>query len=93
MTKKIEIEGNVQDVIESLYNNKKSFLKKCEKYDKLIKKVKNTIKSSKDNIHFHYDIGNDFYKLWLDDTMTYSSTIYSIYHFYVVIQHSSYFFL
>lgn len=28
------------------------------------------------NISFHYDLGNDFYKLWLDDTMTYSSAIF-----------------
>ncbi len=36
----------------------------------------NSIKGSKDNIHAHYDIGNDFYKLWLDPTMTYSSALY-----------------
>ncbi len=28
------------------------------------------------NISFHYDLGNDFYGLWLDDTMTYSSAIF-----------------
>ncbi|MBU3159640.1 cyclopropane-fatty-acyl-phospholipid synthase family protein [Clostridium frigoris] len=72
MTKGLEVEGSVQSVIESLYNNKESFLKKSAKYQKLIKKVKNSIKRSKDNIEFHYDIGNDFYKLWLDDTMSYS---------------------
>ncbi len=72
MTKKIDIEGNVQAVIESLYNNKESFLKNSAKYIKLIKKIKSNIKTNKDNIQFHYDIGNDFYKLWLDDTMTYS---------------------
>ena len=72
MTKKIEIEGSIQSVIESLYNNKESFLKKSAKYQKLIKKVKSSIKKSKDNIEFHYDIGNGFYKLWLDDTMSYS---------------------
>ena len=27
---------------------------------------------NKDDIAHHYDIGNDFYKLWLDETMTYS---------------------
>jgi cyclopropane-fatty-acyl-phospholipid synthase len=27
---------------------------------------------AKRNIAYHYDLGNDFYKLWLDDTMTYS---------------------
>ncbi|WP_281419369.1 class I SAM-dependent methyltransferase [Clostridium psychrophilum] len=72
MTKKLEVEGNVQLVIESLYTNKESFLSNSEKYEKLIKKVKSSIKRSKDNIQFHYDIGNDFYKLWLDDNMNYS---------------------
>ncbi|MBU3185197.1 cyclopropane-fatty-acyl-phospholipid synthase family protein [Clostridium estertheticum] len=72
MTKKLEIKGSVQSVVESLYNNKESFLSKSEKYEKLIKKFKSTIKRSKDNIQFHYDIGNDFYKLWLDDSMNYS---------------------
>jgi len=72
MTKKIDIEGSVQTVIESLYKNKESFLKKSAIYQKLIKKIKSSIKRSKDNIEFHYDIGNDFYKLWLDDGMNYS---------------------
>ena len=33
----------------------------------------NTKKQAKKNISYHYDLGNDFYGLWLDDTMTYSS--------------------
>ncbi|MBV7274821.1 class I SAM-dependent methyltransferase [Clostridiaceae bacterium UIB06] len=72
MTKKIEIEGTIQGVIESLYNNKESFLSNSGKYADLIKRMSNNIKNSKENIEHHYDIGNDFYKLWLDDTMTYS---------------------
>ncbi len=36
----------------------------------------NTITQAKRNIHKHYDLGNDFYKLWLDDSMTYSSAIF-----------------
>ncbi|SDX22627.1 SAM-dependent methyltransferase [Roseicitreum antarcticum] len=28
------------------------------------------------NISYHYDLGNDFYKLWLDDSMTYSSALF-----------------
>jgi len=34
---------------------------------------RNTIRGSKKNIQFHYDLGNNFYQLWLDSTMTYSS--------------------
>ncbi|MBM3609363.1 MAG: class I SAM-dependent methyltransferase [Alphaproteobacteria bacterium] len=37
----------------------------------------NTRRGSRKNIEFHYDLGNDFYRLWLDDTMTYSSAIYA----------------
>ncbi|MCH9704549.1 MAG: cyclopropane-fatty-acyl-phospholipid synthase family protein [Proteobacteria bacterium] len=36
----------------------------------------NTIKGSQRNIHAHYDLGNDFYSLWLDSTMTYSAAIF-----------------
>lgn len=28
------------------------------------------------NIEHHYDLGNDFYRLWLDDTLAYSSAVY-----------------
>lgn len=37
----------------------------------------NTLNGSRRNIHAHYDLGNDFYKLWLDPTMTYSAAIYN----------------
>lgn len=36
----------------------------------------NSLKGSKKNIHAHYDLGNDFYKLWLDPSMTYSAAIF-----------------
>ena len=34
---------------------------------------RNSRRGSQRNIHAHYDIGNDFYRLWLDPTMNYSS--------------------
>ncbi|GAB6171755.1 hypothetical protein JCM15765_12330 [Paradesulfitobacterium aromaticivorans] len=34
--------------------------------------MSNGIKKSRENAQYHYDIGNDFYRLWLDETMTYS---------------------
>jgi cyclopropane-fatty-acyl-phospholipid synthase len=37
---------------------------------------RNTKDQAKKNISYHYDLGNDFYSLWLDDTMTYSSAIF-----------------
>jgi len=38
---------------------------------------RNSRTGSKKNIHAHYDIGNDFYQLWLDPSMTYSSALFS----------------
>ena len=39
--------------------------------------IKNTKNRSKENIAKHYDLGNDFFSLWLDETLTYSSGIFS----------------
>jgi cyclopropane-fatty-acyl-phospholipid synthase len=38
--------------------------------------IKNTKSRSKKNIAKHYDLGNDFFSLWLDKTLTYSSAIF-----------------
>ena len=38
--------------------------------------ISNSRRQAKKNISYHYDLGNDFYRLWLDDTMTYSSAIF-----------------
>lgn len=36
----------------------------------------NTKRTAKKNIEYHYDLGNEFYKMWLDETMAYSSGMY-----------------
>jgi len=36
----------------------------------------NTRRGSRRNIHSHYDLGNDFFRLWLDETLAYSSGIF-----------------
>jgi len=38
---------------------------------------RNTRAQARKNIHAHYDLGNDFYALWLDPTMTYSSALFA----------------
>ena len=38
--------------------------------------IKNTKSRSKENIARHYDLGNEFFSLWLDKTLTYSSAIF-----------------
>ena len=38
---------------------------------------RNTRSNSQKNIHAHYDLGNGFYRLWLDETMNYSSALFN----------------
>ena len=38
---------------------------------------RNTKTQAKKNISAHYDLGNDFYSLWLDESMTYSSGLFA----------------
>jgi len=37
---------------------------------------RNSLRGSQRNIAYHYDLGNDFYRLWLDESMTYSSALF-----------------
>lgn len=38
---------------------------------------RNSVRGASRNIRSHYDVGNEFYQLWLDDSMTYSSALYA----------------
>ena len=40
------------------------------------KRRANTKQGARANIEYHYDLGNEFYKMWLDDTMAYSSGMF-----------------
>ena len=49
-------------------------------YQRFLKRHRNnhnSIENSRENISAHYNLGNDFYQLWLDETMSYSSALYS----------------
>ena len=55
------------------YSGKKWLRASANFYHKL---KKNNLKGSRKNIAYHYDLGNDFYELWLDKSMTYSSALF-----------------
>jgi cyclopropane-fatty-acyl-phospholipid synthase len=72
---RIEVQGNLLDFLEAAYRvwplrNQEGIGKRLLSpfYDAR----RNTIKGSRRNIHHHYDIGNEFYKLWLDERMVYT---------------------
>jgi len=64
---------NLESLFHALQAN--FFVKWFNRFRHLIRH--NSEQGSKRNISAHYDLGNDFYKLWLDSTMTYSSAIFS----------------
>ncbi len=51
-----------------------SLLRNFEKFRFWLQR--NHREQARKNISYHYDLGNDFYGLWLDDTMTYSSALF-----------------
>jgi len=77
---RIEIEGDLVRFMEEVYRGSE----RAEKQKSLLGLVgrllnrprTNTLAGSKDNIHHHYDIGNDFYSLWLGRTMAYTCAYY-----------------
>lgn len=70
--------SNVENMV-SMSGSKRSFdpTTLLNGFNKVVHKFnKNTHSGSQKNIEYHYDLSNDFYKLWLDETMTYSSGIF-----------------
>ena len=74
--------NNLSDLIELTAKNVKIIYKFSGIFDLPLinfiknKIIKNTKSRSKENIAKHYDLGNDFFSLWLDKTLTYSSAIF-----------------
>ncbi|EJF01054.1 SAM-dependent methyltransferase [Liquorilactobacillus mali] len=71
MDGRIQINGSIQKLVKAAYDSAESFFYNS-KLKKFLPKQSHSEKSSKYDVQSHYDLGNDFYKLWLDPTMTYS---------------------
>jgi cyclopropane-fatty-acyl-phospholipid synthase len=65
------INQNAMDQLESLFNVFLKPILKCLHYLN-----QNSVKGSRINISKHYDLGNDFFSLFLDSTMMYSSAVF-----------------
>ena len=65
-----------QDVMDGMESGWASLLNRLARWTYMLSQ-KNTRKGSRKNIALHYDLGNDFYELMLDTTMTYSCGIFA----------------
>jgi cyclopropane-fatty-acyl-phospholipid synthase len=77
----IEVEGGLLSLLEQIY----AALDRRQKESAQLANIANLfyhlrgnpIERAKDNIHHHYDIGNDFYRLWLDEEMAYTCAYFA----------------
>ncbi|WP_297456900.1 class I SAM-dependent methyltransferase [Persephonella sp.] len=71
----IEIEGDLEEILKRGF-----YLANQMEKNKATTLIKNifrwSVSRDKENIQYHYDIGDDFYKLFLDDSMTYSCAFF-----------------
>jgi cyclopropane-fatty-acyl-phospholipid synthase len=73
---RIEVDGNLVELLEVLYRAGTAaapagFIKR-HLLRWLNRPRLNSLRGSRENIHHHYDIGNEFYRLWLDEQLVYT---------------------
>lgn len=71
MDKHIEVEGDLFTALNMVMSKFDKFAVDEKAMDKIIN-TSTKASNQKKEVSSHYDIGNDFYKLWLDKTMSYS---------------------
>ena len=76
---RLEIEGDLVQLLETVYHSGRRSPQPSpvrRLVERLHRPHVNTLTGSRENIHHHYDIGNDFYSLWLGETMAYTCAYY-----------------
>ena len=71
----LEIDGDLFTVIRCLLEQMSRFALDREKFNYLLYPSEDK-KTQKEEVSSHYDLGNDFYKLWLDPTLSYSCAFF-----------------
>ncbi|HEX5458864.1 MAG TPA: cyclopropane-fatty-acyl-phospholipid synthase family protein [Steroidobacteraceae bacterium] len=76
---RLEIEGDLVQLLETVYHSSRRSPQPSpvrRLVERLHRPHVNTLTGSRENIHHHYDISNDFYSLWLGQTMAYTCAYY-----------------
>jgi len=76
MDRKIDFEGDLRAIFSLLLENENLFKGSTDQkglLQRFLKSQKETSSQKQaENVQYHYDLGNDFFELWLDKTMSYS---------------------
>lgn len=78
---RLEVDGDLSDLMETLYRSVHRARQQWPKWLEALWRNHNPratgLSEAKENIHHHYDLGNDFYRLWLDTAeMQYTCAYY-----------------
>ena len=77
---KIDIHGDMLEIFNEIswaFARRSNRSHNRDRLQSLLRAIRgNTLTRSKDNVHSHYDLGNDFYKMWLDERMIYTCAYY-----------------
>jgi cyclopropane-fatty-acyl-phospholipid synthase len=68
MSGAVEIRGDLLGLLEAIYRTLQT--RTCRPW--WLWQRSNDARAARDNVHRHYDLGNDFYRLWLDGEMVYT---------------------
>ena len=68
---RVEVEGDLVAALDSVYRALESKPRSFSP-GKLLRYVPHTPDRDRDNVHHHYDLGNEFYRLWLDGELVYT---------------------
>ncbi|MBI5015612.1 MAG: class I SAM-dependent methyltransferase [Deltaproteobacteria bacterium] len=78
---RIEVSGNLVALVEAVFRacdpERRSRPRRERVLQQFRRPAANTLAGSRRNIHHHYDLGNDFYRLWLDDEMVYTCAYFA----------------
>ncbi|HVK93945.1 MAG TPA: cyclopropane-fatty-acyl-phospholipid synthase family protein [Noviherbaspirillum sp.] len=69
---KIEVEGRAKEIISIGNALARHTLKPEGKFARLARSIHHTRQKDQEAIRYHYDVSNEFYRLWLDENMVYS---------------------
>src|SRR5262245_12712748 len=64
----VEIQGSLVAVLEAVY---RALPERGDRWRRMCQRA-NDLRASRENVHRHYDLGNEFYRLWLDRELLYT---------------------
>ncbi len=77
---RIQVEGNLLEFLLAIFENRPRLHENNRLGRYLLqgarRRNRNTVARAQDNIYHHYDVGNEFYKLWLDEELVYTCAYY-----------------